>query len=56
MKRDTFGPAPLAERELSRHEAAYNRNPRAAVAKGGLAFINQHTASIPRCGICGHGT
>ena len=36
---DQFGPAPLAERELSRHEAEYNRNPRAAMIKGGLAFI-----------------
>lgn len=36
---DPFGPAPLAERELSRHEAAYNRNPRGAVVKGGIAFI-----------------
>jgi hypothetical protein len=36
---DPFGPAPLAERELSRHEASYNRNPRAIVIKGGIAFI-----------------
>jgi len=36
---DQFGPAPLAERELSRHEAKYNRNPRAAMIKGGLSFI-----------------
>ena len=36
---DQFGLEPLAERELSRHEAEYNRNPRAAMIKGGLAFI-----------------
>jgi hypothetical protein len=36
---DPFGPAPLAEREFSRHEAAYNRNPRAGTVKGGIAFI-----------------
>jgi hypothetical protein len=36
---DPLGTAPLAERESSRHESEYNRNPRARVAKGGLALI-----------------
>lgn len=36
---DPFGPAPVEEQDFSRHEAYYNRNPRAAVAKGGIAFV-----------------
>jgi hypothetical protein len=36
---DSLGPSSFAEREWSRHEASYNRNPRLALIKGGLAFI-----------------
>lgn len=36
---DPFGSQSVFERDFSRHEADYNRNPRAAVAKGGIAFI-----------------
>jgi len=36
---DPRGPGSVFERDLSRHEARYNRNPRAAVVKGGIAFI-----------------
>jgi hypothetical protein len=33
------GLVPLEEQELSRQETEYNRNPRARVAKGGIALI-----------------
>jgi len=36
---DPFGPQSVFERDLSRDEAAYNRAPRTAVARGGVAFI-----------------
>ena len=31
---DQFGPASVFERDVSRHESAYNRNPRLAMIKG----------------------
>jgi hypothetical protein len=36
---DQFGPASVFERDVSRHESAYNRNPRLAMIKGGIASL-----------------
>jgi hypothetical protein len=36
---DPFGSAPLAERELSRHEAEYNRDPKAHMRAIALKFL-----------------
>lgn len=36
---DPLSSAPYADREVSRHEARYNENPRKSVIKSGLCFI-----------------